>query len=166
VRLMTLEGTTLSDQTQDILVPELSSKAYVQRPLAEFVNANGTDAAKIFAVADLIVDGQQVSSNLLYFVPAKEVRLPQAQISAALAKNGDAYRLHLSSNVLARSVYLSFGDMDVALSDNYFDLIPGQPVDIAVTNSAPLEQLRGKLKVISLADAFAPAGTAAEAGTK
>jgi len=163
VRLMTLEGTTLSDQTQDILVPELSSKVYVRRPLAEFVNANGTDAAKIFAVADLIVDGKQVSSNLLYFVPTKEVRLPQAQINTELTKNADAYRLHLSSNVLARSVYVSFGDMNIALSDNYFDLIPGQPVDLAVTSSAPLEQLRGKLKVISLVDAFAPVDTSAAA---
>jgi len=166
VRLMTLDGKTLSDNTQNIQVPALSSKSYVQRPLAEFVNANGADAAKIFAVTDLAVDGKQVSSNLLYFVPASEVYLPQAQISTQLTKVGDGYRLHLSSSVLARSVYVSSGDLDAAVSDNYSDLIPGQPVDIAITSGAPLEQLRGKLKVMSLVDAFAPPGTSAASETK
>ena len=156
LRLFTLAGKSLSDSTQEIQVPELSSKIYIQRPLAEFVNANGTDAANIFAVADLLVDGKTVSSNVLYFVPAKLVTLPQPQISVDLAKSGNAYRLRLSSTALARSVYISFGALDAAPSDNYFDLIPGQPVDIAITSAAPLDQLRAQLKLISLADAFAP----------
>jgi len=156
LRLFTLAGKSLSDSTQEIQVPELSSKIYIQRPLAEFVNANGTDAANIFAVADLLVDGKTVSSNVLYFVPAKLVTLPQPQISVDFAKSGEAYRLRLSSTAPARSVYISFGALDAAPSDNYFDLIPGQPVDIAITSAAPLDQLRAQLKLISLADAFAP----------
>ncbi len=156
LRLFTLAGKSLSDSTLDIQVPELSSKIYIQRPLAEFVNANGADAANMFAVADLLVDGKSVSSNVLYFVPAKLVTLPQPQISVDLAKSGDAYRLRLSSPVLARSVYVSFGTLDAAPSDNYFDLIPGQPVEITVTSAAPLDQLRAQLKLVTLADAFAP----------
>ena len=162
LRLFTLAGKSLSDSTQEIQVPELSSKIYIQRPLAEFVNANGADAANIFAVADLLVDGKSVSSNVLYFVPAKLVTLPQPQISADLAKSGDAYRLRLSSPVLARSVYISFGALDASPSDNYFDLIPGQPVELTITSAAPLDQLRAQLKLVTLADAFAPASAAAQ----
>ena len=160
LRLFTLAGKSLSDSTQEIQVPELSSKIYIQRPLAEFVNANGADAASIFAAADLLVDGKSVSSNVLYFVPAKLVTLPQPQISVDLAKSGDAYRLRLSSPVLARSVYISFGALDAAPSDNYFDLIPGQPIEITITSAAPLDQLRTQLKLISLADVFASPGAA------
>jgi beta-mannosidase len=162
LRLFTLAGKSLSDSTQEIQVPELSSKIYIQRPLAEFVNANGADAANIFAVADLLVDGKSVSSNVLYFVPAKLVTLPQPQISVDLAKSGDAYRLRLSSPVLTRSVYISFGTLDASPSDNYFDLIPGQPVEITITSAAPLDQLRAQLKLVTLADAFAPASAAAQ----
>jgi len=162
LRLFTLAGKSLSDSTQEIQVPELSSKIYIQRPLAEFVNANGADAANIFAVADLLVDGKSVSSNVLYFVPAKLVTLPQPQISVDLAKSGDAYRLRLSSPALARSVYISFGALDATPSDNYFDLIPGQPVEITITSAAPLDQLRTQLKLISLADAFAQPSAAAQ----
>jgi len=156
LRLFTLAGKSLSDSTQEIQVPELSSKIYLQRPLAEFVNANGADAANMFAVADLLVEGKIVSSNVLYFVPAKLINLPQPQFSVDLAKSGDAYRLRLSSPGLARSVYISFGSLDAAPSDNYFDLIPGQPVEMTITSAAPLDQLRAQLKLMSLADAFAP----------
>jgi beta-mannosidase len=57
--------------------------------------------------------------------------------------------------VLARSVYLSFGNLDVALSDNYFDLLPGETVEIKASSAASLEALKAQLKVISLMDAFA-----------
>ena len=156
VRVMTLDGKTISDSTQPIQVPELSSKVYLQRPLAEFGNADSPDAANIFAVTDLMVDGKPVSSNVLYFVPAKQVHLPVPQIATELTADGTSYRLHLTSKPLARSVYVSFGDNEVQLSDNYFDLLPGQPVDIAVHSKASAEQLRQTLKIFSLADAFAP----------
>jgi beta-mannosidase len=157
VRLMTLAGATLSDNAQAIQIGELSSKVYLQRPLSEFVNSSGADAANLFAVTDLLVEGKEVSSNLLYFVPAKQVRMPAPQISVELIAEGASFRLRLTSKALARSVYVSFGDADVQLSDNYFDLIPGQPVDLAIQSKVGAEQLRQALKVVSLAEAFAPA---------
>lgn len=166
VRVMTLDGQTVSDNTQRVQIPELSSKVYLQRPLAEFQNANGVDAAKLFVVTDLIEEGKTVSSNLIYLVPTKAVRLPEAQISAEMFSEGGPYRLHLSSKVLARSIYVSFGDAETRLSDNYFDLVPGQPVEITVSGNEPFEQLRKKLKVMSLVDAFAPTQSAAPGDTK
>jgi beta-mannosidase len=154
VRLMTLDGTMVSDNTQPIQLPELSSKTYVQRPLSEFVNANGTDSANLFAVTDLVVDGKVVSSNLIYFAPAKQVHLPATQIATDLVSDGAGYRLRLTSKGLARSVYVSFGDVEAEASDNYFDLIPGQAVDVKVQSKLSVEQLRQGLKVISLVDAF------------
>jgi len=38
--------------------------------------------------------------------------------------------------VLARSVSLSFGNLDVKLSDNYFNLLPGETVEIAAASTA------------------------------
>ena len=157
VRLMTLAGATVSDKTQDIQVPDLSSKIYLQRPLSEYVNANDTDAANIFAVTDLIVDGKKVSTNLVYFVPTKVVHLPDPQIVNELTAEGNSYRLHLTSKALARSVYVTSGNTDAQVSDNYFDLIPGDPVDIMIQSKAGIEELKKDLKVISLVDAFAPA---------
>ena len=57
--------------------------------------------------------------------------------------------------MLARSVYLSFGELDVKVSDNYFDLLPGETAEIAVSGAVSLDALKAQLKVISLTDAFA-----------
>jgi beta-mannosidase len=54
-----------------------------------------------------------------------------------------------------RSLNLTFGALAVEPSDNYVDLLPGQPVEITLKTTAPIEQLHSQLKVISLADAFA-----------
>ena len=54
---------------------------------------------------------------------------------------------------------ISFGDLDVQISDDYFDLLPKEPVTLTVKSSASLEQLQGAMKVISLTDAYASQGT-------
>jgi beta-mannosidase len=105
------------------------------------------------------------SRNLTYLVPTKQFVLPPAEIESELAPSSSGYRLHLSSKLLARSVYVSFGALDVQLSDNYFDLLPGQSIDIQVQSTVALEALRGGLKVMSLVDAFPPANAAAPAKT-
>jgi beta-mannosidase len=94
-------------------------------------------------------------------VPKKEIHLPAAQIETELSSGGAGYVLRLASKVLARSVYVTFGTLDVQLSDNYFDLIPNQPVEITIQSKASLGQLKQAMKVISLVDAFAaPAAVA------
>jgi len=68
------------------------------------------------------------------------------------------YKIRVTSPVLARSVYLSFGNLDVKLSDNYFDLLPGETAEITATSAASLDALKAQLKAVSLTDAFATDG--------
>jgi beta-mannosidase len=70
------------------------------------------------------------------------------------------YAVRLSSPVLARDAYLTFGSLDVEPSDNYVDLLPGQAVEITLKTTAPIDQVRSQLKVISLVDAFNSSATA------
>jgi beta-mannosidase len=153
VRLMKFDGTVVSDKSQAVQAPALSSRIYVQVPKEEL----GSNLKEIFAVTDLKVGGKTVSSNLLLFALPKEVPLPAAEIAGELTRGDDSYRLRLSSKVLARSVSVSFGDLDAKLSDDYFDLLPGQPVEIRVDSAATADELRANLKLVSLTDAFAPA---------
>ena len=145
VRIMSVEGATLSDKSQSIQVAALSSQVYLQLPFPKDVDPSHT-----FIAADLIVAGKTVSSNVLFVAPTKDVRLPPAEIKSEL----DGTRLRLSSPVLARSVWVSFGSLEATPSDNYFDLLPGQPVEITITAAASADELRKNLKVMSLVDAF------------
>lgn len=52
-------------------------------------------------------------------------------------------------------MYLSFGNLDVNISDNYFDLLPGETIELTVKSAASIEELKSQMKLISLVDAFA-----------
>jgi hypothetical protein len=54
-------------------------------------------------------------------------------------------------------VYVSLGELDTQMSDNYFDLLPAEPVTITLKTSSTLEQLQNALKITSLTEAFQPA---------
>ena len=156
VRIMNFNGEIEAKTDVPVNIPALSSKVYLQQPLSDLGMPAGTDAAKVFVVAELIVEGKAVSRNLLYLVPTKQITLPAAHITSELTQAADGYHLKLSSPVLARSVYVTLGDLDSELSDNYFNLLPGETVDIEVKSGESLDRLKAALKLESLSDAFAP----------
>src|SRR5208283_4539183 len=94
------------------------------------------DPTKVVATTELAVSGTVVSSNLIYLAPTVEIHLPPAPLKTELTNAGDSYRLKISSPVLAKSVYISFGEADAEVSDNYFDLLPGQSVEITIKTKA------------------------------
>jgi beta-mannosidase len=156
LRVMTFDGNVLIEKKQNVQVAALSSESYLQLPIEESLVAKGIDPTKVAVATDFTLAGNVVSSNLIYLAPTVEIHLPPAPLKTELTKSGDSYRLRVSSPVLARSVYVSFGEVDADVSDNYFDLLPGQAVEIAINSAASEDALRSGLKVISLVDAFDP----------
>jgi beta-mannosidase len=155
VRLMDFDGKVLLEETSAVDVAPLTSKVYLDWPLKKLADVGAQDTSHVFVVAELTEGGAQVSRNLAYLAPVKGVRLKPAQLKVETAGANGHYEIRITSPVLARSVYLSFGNLDVALSDNYFDLLPGETVEIKASSAASLEALKAQLKVISLMDAFA-----------
>lgn len=163
LRLMSLSGQTLRDTSEAVTVAPLTSKAYLQIPLEE-VSRAGIDSAKVFVAVSLIVNGAEVSSNLLYLVPTAQIALPHPDIREDLIQVEGGYQLRLTSSVLARSVYVSFGDEDVQLSDNYVDLLPNEPVTLILHSAADLTRLQKAMSVVSLGDAFSKKAVASGTG--
>ncbi len=160
MRVMTFDGNVLVDKKENVQVMPLSSKIYLQLPVEESLIAKGIDPTKVVVTTDLTVAGAVVSSNLIYLAPTVEVHLPVAALKTEMIKTGDSYHLKVTSPVLARSVYISFGDVDADVSDNYFDLLPGQTVEVTIKTQAGEDALKAGLKVISLVDAFDQSATA------
>lgn len=154
MRLMTFDGNVLIEKKQSVEVPPLSSKIYLELPIGDSPVAKGTDPTKVFVATELAVGGATLSSNVIYLVPTVQIHLPPAPLKAELVKSGDSYRLRISSPVLARSIYISFGELDADVSDNYFDLLPGEAAQVSIRTRTNEDSLRSALKVISLVDAF------------
>jgi len=152
-RLMDFSGNVLLDQMRDIQIPAQSSAIYFSLEEANLLAT--AEAHRNFLVFDLEVGGKKVSRNLQFFDVTYNLELPVASsIEPGFSKAGEDLTLTLRSSKLARSVYLSFGDLDVHASDNYFDLLPGEPVTVTLESIANLDQLRNALKIMSLTDAF------------
>jgi beta-mannosidase len=154
LRIMDFSGKVVKETNQSVKIDPLASKVYQQVPLVELSGGNAPDWSGLVGVADVTVGGQEVSRNLVYFVPSKQIQLPHVSVAAEISQAGDGYAVTLSSAELARSVYVSFGELDAEFSDNYFDLLPGAKQTIHVTSKATLADLKSQMKVVSLVDAF------------
>ncbi len=153
MRLLDFSGNSLLEQTKEVQVPAQSSAIYFTVDKAA-LSAKG-DPHRTFLVFDLEVAGKKVSRNLIFFDVTHDLDLPVApKIETTFNQSGGDFTITLQSQKLARSVYLSFGDLDVQSSDNYFDLLPGEAVIIRLKSSATPEQIRGAMKVTSLTEAF------------
>jgi len=153
MRLLDVDGKTLLDKTQDVQIPAQSSAVYVS--LNEKELPGSADPDRTFLVFDLTVAGTTVSRNAVFLDCMRNLQLPlHPVIQSAIQGSGPNYTITLHSPVLARNVYLSFGELDVKLSDNYFDLLPGEEMTVQLTSTATLAQLQGALKIMSLTDAF------------
>jgi beta-mannosidase len=155
VRLMDFGGKVLLEDSHAVDVTPLDSKVYLDWPLKKLSDAGAADTSRVFIVADLTANGAQISRNLVYLAPTKEIHLKPAALKVETTGGNGSYKVRITSPVLARSVYLSFGDLDVKLSDNYFNLLPGETAEITATSAVSLDALRAQMKVISLTDAFA-----------
>lgn len=152
-RLLDFSGSVLLDQTKDVQVPAQSNAIYLTVDKT-FTSAKA-DPRRSFLVFDLEVAGKKVSRNLIFFDATHNLDLPVApKIETTVNKSGDDLTVTVQSSKLARSVYLSFGDLDIQASDNYFDLLPAEPVTLHLKSSASLEQIRGALKITSLTESF------------
>jgi beta-mannosidase len=102
------------------------------------------------------VDGKPVSRNEHFFQPYKNLSLPRPLISVEAVRTRTGFRITLSSDKLARAVYLSAPNYAGFFVDNYFDLIPGRKVEVDFRSSdaATLADFQKQLTVRSLADAF------------
>jgi beta-mannosidase len=161
-RLLDFSGNVRFEKTQEVQIPGASSAIYLTLDEKEiFSDPSTQEAAKTgrrssFLVADLEVDGKSRSRNLAFFDVTHNLELPVTpNVERNLVKTPDGYALTLQSPALARSVYISFGDIDVQLSDNYFDLLPRESATVNIKTAVPLEQLRRALKIVSLTDASA-----------
>jgi len=166
VRLMDFDGKVLLEDKQDVNIDPLSSQVYLDWPLAKLTQAGAADTSHVFVVAELSAGGAQISRNLTYLAPTKEVHLLAAHLTVDAAGANGKYNVRITSPVLARDVYLSFGDLDVKVLDNYFDLLPGETAEIGVSSTASLDELKAQLHVVSLSDAFAAAAPAAVSATR
>jgi len=109
-------------------------------------------------VAQLIQKEQIQATQLATFVPNKHLQLVNPQLKAYLrqVEQGECV-VEVEAGYLARFVELSIDDADVIFSDNYFDVLPGETVQVTcrIPEGWSIDDMARSLTVFSLYDSFA-----------
>lgn len=90
-------------------------------------------ADEVYLSLQLKQDTELLSKQVLLLVPDRQAKLPQPNIQTKIVRKGDSTAITLSSDKLARYVYLEAEHAAGPLSDNFFDLEPGLPLTVTCT---------------------------------
>ena len=156
LRLSVLDfnGNALWGLQRPVEVAALESKSYLTLPSQMVLK--GRDLKSVFLFFELVMNGKTVASNEYFFEPYKNLSLLHPQVGAEVTATRTGFKVTLSSDKLARAVYLSAPGQKGSFSDNYFNLVPGRRVEVEFRTSTRMNvgEFRNRIKIRTLADAF------------
>ena len=86
---------------------------------------------------NLTTGGKLLSSNIAYFAPVKDVKLPKPAIKTTVKAVGNDIAIGLTSATLVKNLCLSH-EAEGRFSDNYFDMLPNASVIVRFTPAKPM----------------------------
>ena len=140
--LMDFKGKVFSHDTFDYQFGNFTDQLILQFPKSDFLVKNKSNN-ELLLLATWKGQHQQVSSTF-YFTKPKELKLSQPRIDLKLVNDST---LEITSNVLAKDVYLSLPGEELTLSNNFIDLMPNQKTRIQL-NKGNIDPTRIKVKTL------------------
>jgi len=135
-----VDGSVLSTHEFDVLVPA-NSKLQIAT-LTELDLTVGADATDIVCVASSA--SSITEDNFIYLRDYKDMRFNPAHLQVSVDKSAGLVRI--STDQVARMVKLELDEEWLVMTDNFFDLLPGETKEIQVKQSygkaIPWETLR------------------------
>jgi len=150
-RVMGMDGQLLHERLDQVHVPALTSTRAAE--LTDAALLQDANPHRSFVVFELVEQGKPVSRDLLYFEPALTLQLPDPGLHAELRDSGHGIVLSMHAERLAREVWIDFDSLDAQVSDNAFDLLPGERVELQIAGTAGMASLGDAMHVRSLFDA-------------
>jgi beta-mannosidase len=148
MQVMSFDGRVLSEATTPVAMAPLSSTRV--NSLADDTLLKDADPATTMVVFTMNVDSKAVSRQIVYFRMARDLKLPQAKVTAQVTQVARGLELTLHADTLARDVWISFGDQDATLADNAFTLLPGETRAIALKSGTDATALENALHIQTL----------------
>ena len=153
IRIMDLQGNVVFSQEKMVTAPANTSKVQFSDDIEHLLN--GKQRNEVVVNASFVESGKtEVISNNYFLTRYKDIDFPKAVISKNSTVAKDGFDVTVESNVFARGVFLSIEGIDNFFSDNYFDLLPHEPVTIHVATSLSKAEFDKQLQSMSISDAY------------
>jgi beta-mannosidase len=148
-------GKELVDGSINVQIPSRSSAIATKLQLGEKLRDPG--AANLLAWIDLQIDGQTVSSNLLFFVRPGELNLVDPKLTADVSGADNIFDVTLHAEHPALWAWIELEGTDATYSENFLHVRAEAPVHIQVRPAAPMSmsEFKSKLRVRSVVDLYA-----------
>lgn len=153
VKVIGFDGKVHRNYETETEVPANTNKLVFAENLEKFVG--GADPAGSFLLTEFWSGNRMVSTNTLFFKPYKDLKITEPHVEYTLENVDEGYKIHFTTDKLAKNIYLQLGDEPGFFSDNYFDLLPGETKIVAFQTSLSEDELREVLKIRTLDSAFA-----------
>jgi beta-mannosidase len=102
---------------------------------------------------EVYYDKELFSEKYHYFVPDDELKLIAPNINKKYFRIDDGYVIELTTDYLAKNVYI-YTEKDGILSDNYFDIIPGETKKIIYYTKTDIYAIESVFKISSFTDIY------------
>jgi len=149
--LMDFNGRTFLDTTFTVYLSHNSSSVYFEFPADKLVK--NKDTKQLVFTGQLTSGKKILSQDNFYFEPVKDLLLGKPMIFKTIKKSPEGYLVTLTSNQLAKNIYLTCG-LKGSFSENFFDLLPGERRSVTFKTTDRSGAFEGKLKIRTLADTY------------
>jgi beta-mannosidase len=101
------------------------------------------------------LDGIILAENTIYFAAPKDSKLPTPNVDYRVRETESEFILELETNALVKNLYVS-SELNNNFSNNYFDLLPGQPQIISIPKDASgdLNSFKSSIVIRTLIDSY------------
>ncbi len=140
LEIMDLDGNVSRREEKPISVSGSTSVIYAKIGITDISTSDH------LIVVNLLSGDSIIASNLYYFLPPKDLALPEVQIKKEITQVDIGYLISLSADKLAKNVYLSV-DADGFFSDNYFDLLPGRSRQVVFFTNKKTEMTKDDFSI-------------------
>jgi len=145
MKIIDFKGEEYWSDKQIITIDSNSSNIYFKKEI------NGFSKKDHLFLAKLVSNGKILASNIYYFLPVRDLQLPEPNIQKEIIKTEKGYQIVLKTDKLAMNVFLSV-DRDGFFSVNYFDLLPGEVKRITYIPDKEIDSFESEIKVVSIFD--------------
>ncbi len=152
--LVDFDGHVIWEEAHLVDVPANSSDVYYDVNKWEFRYKYRRQISNAVFTSELIENGKVLSKNSYYFLPFKNLNIPTPEVTHSVTKTTDGFAITLTTDKLAKNVYLQIGDEDGFFSDNYFDMLANEKLTIKLKTNISEEKLNEVLTIRTLVDAF------------
>lgn len=152
MRVLDFSGKENWSEIKDIVIRKNSSEVFFAQELKSFLQ-NRNPEKEMFLV-ELQMGEEVVARNTLYFKSVKDLQLLKPNVEYTIVKEERNYEINISSDVLAKNVFLTLGDEDGFFSDNYFDVLAGESVNIKLETELSLEEIKKVIQLRTLDSTF------------